>query len=726
MVRFDWLGSPRVLKDGLCIHIERRRALGILVYLSVRSLPAAREELKALFWPEADTSGASRSLRTALSEIRKKLPGILTDTRNDTLSLDRDLLECDIGIFHRYVDHAKSLEEPEASTQEYSRAASLWRGSFLQGFNIRASYRFDDWMQLLSESLRNDLINILEPLTELYMSSGRFGAARSTLYTWLDIDPLDETAQRLVMKTCLASGDRAEALQQFNRFCKKLDEELGLSPSPESIKLAEEIRKPGIETIPMPQMYFKKTFRLAGRFAGPQSGESDGRRSDLILSQALKESFSRRREVVYIDPVDIDGNRDNDTDLTRLGRRLGTRYVLDSSFRNPSQNRQSLNMNLTDAIDGGVLWDKNSPIAAPDLPALAGEITEEIIRRLAGTTAGPLPSVRESPDSRAWRLQGVHYRRYGKPEDLIKSIDCFNKAGLADPANLRATSDKALSYACAGAFGTWVMPPDEAYGLARDLSREVLEESPGDSIALLTQATVESEYDRNPLLGLRDTRLALVADNNNPEILIQLAQTLQGLWRREEALEAARSAYLRDPADHCAMLTLHSALRATRRFRECLEIDDRFETLYPGRVHGPVIRSMTYSFMGDNEKACAIMAPLLPVDPDAYLTPFIGNLGYFLGRAGRTPEADSLLSRMEKQYRIGALPPYPIAFTLLGLHRIPECLDWLEMAEQRNDTSLSIINFNPEWEELLPHPRFRALCRKMGVEDLPEEHKGAD
>lgn len=56
-------------------------------------------------------------------------------------------------------------------------------------------------------------------------------------------DPLREDAHRQVMLLCHRLGQRHAALQQFETCCHILRDELNADPLPETVRLAEEIRR---------------------------------------------------------------------------------------------------------------------------------------------------------------------------------------------------------------------------------------------------------------------------------------------------------------------------------------------------------------------------------------------------------------------------------------------------------------------------------------------------
>ncbi len=67
-------------------------------------------------------------------------------------------------------------------------------------------------------------------------------SARATLTRWVALDPLAEEAYRRLMRVALAQGDATAALQVYTTLQARLAEALQITPSPETVALAEHSR----------------------------------------------------------------------------------------------------------------------------------------------------------------------------------------------------------------------------------------------------------------------------------------------------------------------------------------------------------------------------------------------------------------------------------------------------------------------------------------------------
>ena len=128
------------------------------------------------------------------------------------------------------------------------RAVDLYTDHFMAGFSLPDCPAYDEWQSFKTEELRNQLASALLRLSSFYTSSSRqdFEMAISYARRWLTLDSLHEPAHQHLMTLFAQSGQRVEAIQQFQECVQILDEELGISPSKETTQLYERIQSEDI------------------------------------------------------------------------------------------------------------------------------------------------------------------------------------------------------------------------------------------------------------------------------------------------------------------------------------------------------------------------------------------------------------------------------------------------------------------------------------------------
>lgn len=243
------LGTPRLEKDGKPVEFDTRKAIALLAYLAVTGQSHGRDALAALFWADYDQTRARAALRRTLSVLNKVLGAeALEITRESIGLLPNGSMWSDVAEFHRLLSepatHAHTQQEICPRCLEVlGEAARLYRADFLAGFTLRDSPEFDDWQFFQTDSLRRELAGALERLTLGFAAGGDYKSAIGQARRRLALDPLDEPAHRQLMQLYAASGQHAAAIRQYRECARLLDEELGVQPMDETLRLYQEIKK---------------------------------------------------------------------------------------------------------------------------------------------------------------------------------------------------------------------------------------------------------------------------------------------------------------------------------------------------------------------------------------------------------------------------------------------------------------------------------------------------
>ncbi len=251
------LGPPEVFHDGSHLAFSLRKAQALLVYLAVEGGMHPRSKLAALLWPDSDPSDARNALRNAIALLRSLLADADSSaeqhshllSEHELLGLDPHTpLEFDLDVVQQAWKQAQGLSaflsEPQRaeSVAQWQYALSLVRGPFLDGFWLGEQAPFDEWHEQQQRQWQVRLQLLFDRLSSGYEAAGEQEQARATLTRWLALDPLQEEAYRRLMRVHLALGDATAALQVYATCQARLAEELQVSPSPETVALAERIR----------------------------------------------------------------------------------------------------------------------------------------------------------------------------------------------------------------------------------------------------------------------------------------------------------------------------------------------------------------------------------------------------------------------------------------------------------------------------------------------------
>lgn len=249
------LGTYAVtLDEQPVINFGYDKVRGLLAYLAVEAdRPHRREHLATLFWPERDRRTALQSLSQAFYRLRRAF--ILPATAAPLLHITSQTIQFNLASDHRLDvrefanlldacrvhQHALQADCPECLAR-LQQAAALVRGNFLEGFSLRDSPEFDEWVLFQRERLRHLAIQTLSTLASGHARRGDSAQALMFAQRWLSIDPWQEQAHCQVMRALAASGQRHAALAQFETCRRILAAELGVEPAPATVALYEQIR----------------------------------------------------------------------------------------------------------------------------------------------------------------------------------------------------------------------------------------------------------------------------------------------------------------------------------------------------------------------------------------------------------------------------------------------------------------------------------------------------
>jgi WD40 repeat protein/serine/threonine protein kinase/DNA-binding SARP family transcriptional activator len=224
---------------------ESDKVRALLAYLAVEAgRPHRREALAGLLWPEMPERTARANLRYALANLRQAIgdhdaaPPFLHITRQ-TLQFNRNS--------DAWVDadeFAFLVAEGEVRQQailQLEQAVALFRGEFLEGFTLRDSAAFEEWVLLHREHLARLRLAALHRLTAYHEAQGAYETALRYAWEQVEIEPWQEDAHQQVMNLLVTTGQRTAALAQYETLRQALQQELSVDPSPETEELYRRI-----------------------------------------------------------------------------------------------------------------------------------------------------------------------------------------------------------------------------------------------------------------------------------------------------------------------------------------------------------------------------------------------------------------------------------------------------------------------------------------------------
>ncbi|MDP2370978.1 ATP-binding protein [Rhodoferax sp.] len=194
-----------VAPSGAPIALAPRDA-ALLAWLALEG-PTSRTRLATLLWPESDSDAARNALRQRLFQLKKQIGAELV-RGGATLSLAE-------GVAHDLHNSPGVLGDLECG---FGAELDAWLG---QQRERRDAHR------------RQELVRRIEDAELAQDYAGALGHARELLAR----EPLSEDTHRRVIRLHYLGGDRAGALLAFDRCEQVLKDEVGTTPSQETLDL---------------------------------------------------------------------------------------------------------------------------------------------------------------------------------------------------------------------------------------------------------------------------------------------------------------------------------------------------------------------------------------------------------------------------------------------------------------------------------------------------------
>jgi DNA-binding SARP family transcriptional activator len=134
--------------------------------------------------------------------------------------------------------------------RDYAAASDLVLGEFLEGFTIPGASGFEDWVSAERRRWTARGVAALCARAGTLMGQGRLGEAMDAAERALRLDPVSEAGADAMLRVLVLRGERASALDRFQRYAALLQERVGAAPSAPVLALVERIRRERVRPEP--------------------------------------------------------------------------------------------------------------------------------------------------------------------------------------------------------------------------------------------------------------------------------------------------------------------------------------------------------------------------------------------------------------------------------------------------------------------------------------------
>lgn len=190
----------------------------LVAFLAVEGRPRSRAYVAGKLWSDGSQERAFGNLRSALWRVRKETSSLLC-ADSQTVALCPDA-RTDISEVE---DLVRRLGQ--GSTADIDVDHRRFIGELLAGW-------YDDWILVERERVRQMCLHALEAIALRRLARRSFAHALEAALAAVALEPLRESAHRVVIEIHLSEGNHGEAVRHYEHFSCLLRAELGLIPSP--------------------------------------------------------------------------------------------------------------------------------------------------------------------------------------------------------------------------------------------------------------------------------------------------------------------------------------------------------------------------------------------------------------------------------------------------------------------------------------------------------------
>jgi len=267
----------------------------------------------------------------------------------------------------------------------------------------------------------------------------------------------------------------------------------------------------------------------------------------------------------------------------------------------------------------------------------------------------------------------------------------------------------------AAGHGAGAVQPRDAYARAKASVERALRFDPlcGDAHGTAAVIKVWMDYDWNGAEA--SFRRALDLNPGHALTLDTYALILSAQERFEEAIAVQQRARDLDPLAPVISSDLATSYVRASRLDDARREAERLIELDPTFPYGHSVLGWTLIFTGQFADGLDELRQAIALSPGN--TIFLAQLGEALGLTGDSGQASQVLDQLERLARERYVAPYHFAYTYAGLGEHERAIDLLEQAVEERAGGVYGIKGSFLFTPLRQHARFRALLRRMNLDD---------
>jgi TolB-like protein/DNA-binding winged helix-turn-helix (wHTH) protein/Tfp pilus assembly protein PilF len=401
--------------------------------------------------------------------------------------------------------------------------------------------------------------------------------------------------------------------------------------------------------------------------------------------------------------------------LAEIARELDVQAVVEGGILR-SGDKVRITAQLIRVPDDNHIWADSYEGDIRDTLVLQDQVAKAIADQIRVSVNKEQPGLAaRAVDPQAYDsyLKGRYYWNQRTDAGLREAIKYFKRSISIDASNADAYSGLADTYALAGDWEYGIMPPAEAFPLAKAAANEALALDDRLGEAHTSLAFVLDLYYWDWSAAERQFKLAI---NLNPGYavahhwyawhLLVLGRNAEGMFelRQAERLDPLSLIIRSDVAD--ALCSLHLFEESVQQSRKTLALDPNFAVGHFQLAEALVQQRHYDAAIGEFQRAITI---------SGHSAAFDANLAHAYAVSGRKAEALQIAQDMESRADQNPSADANIALIYVGLGNLDQAMAWLNKAyDARFNPSILI---RAAFDPLRADARFRDLRHRVGLPD---------
>ena len=403
-----------------------------------------------------------------------------------------------------------------------------------------------------------------------------------------------------------------------------------------------------------------------------------------------------------------------------IGRELGVDYILEGSVRREG-GRARVSAQLIRVSDQTHLWAQNYDRQLNDLLQIQDELGK-IIAQQVQINISPQQQIAAArarmidPEAYDLYLRGRYAWNQRTPAGIKQSIGYFQQATAKDPNFAAAYAGLADAYNIGNIIG--VFSPKESLPLAKEAAEKAiqLDSSLAEAHAALGVEKSHFEFDF-PQAQKEFLKAIEVNPNSAYAHLFYSNGYLMPVGRVQEAIIENQKALQLDPLslpinNFMAMTYMFAGeyVKSEQQFHHTIEMDPTFPLAHEYYAALLVATSRYEEAIRENQTAALLGGE----DPKAAADKAAAELKSYRTGGAKAYWQRLLRRELQKPASLRSSSDLSALYALVGDD--DKAFEWLDRAyDEREGSSITLINVDFYWSNLRSDPRFPAFLRRLGI-----------